>query len=236
MDPLVSFTSLFRGNADSEFRTQPYVFVEASRHGLHTGLKTSTGLAELQQMIYKPRGAPAQTIDKPEAERQLDILAADFFTMDGIPAYELMPFPHEPLSSPPQEWTKYDSMSVRDRLEQMDVAPELKDQLEALFNCFGCSTGNETAFSSALQWYVLGGCRLQSLFAAVGAFKLPGGGMTSLAKHILAEFKGDRLFNTPVKAIRQNESEVKIVCQGDLELSSKRVICTIPLYVCFLGE
>jgi lysyl oxidase-like protein 2/3/4 len=183
-------------------------------------------------MVYKPRGAPAQNIYKPEAERQLDILAADFFTMDGVPAYELMPFPHEPFSSPPQEWTKYDSMSVRDRLNQIDGAPELKDQFEALFNCFGCGTGDDTAFTSALQWYVLGGCRLQSLFAAVGTFKLGSGGMTNLAKHILAEFKGDRLFNTPVRAIRQSESEVNIACDGDVEIKAKRVICTIPLYVC----
>ena len=120
-------------------------------------------------------------------------------------------------------------MSFRDRLDQIEAAPELKDLLEALFNSVGCGTGKDIALSSALQWYVLGGCKLQSLFAAVGSFKLGAGGMTNLAKHILAEFKGDKLFNTVVRAIRQGDGEVNIACDGEVNIRAKRAICTIPL-------
>lgn len=70
---------------------------------------------------------------------------------------------------------------------------------------------------------------MEGFGAAVASFKLGEGGMTGLAKRVLAEYNGDRLFGTCVKSIEQSGDEAKVRVNGGEVISARRMVCTIPL-------
>lgn len=141
----------------------------------------------------------------------------------------MMLFPHEPSRYPAQAWKRYDHLSVRDRLDQLDWSEEEKDLVEGNFNALGCGPGDVTAWSEALRWYALAEYSMKGFNAAVGTFKFGGGGMTGFARRILEEFEGDRTFGAVVKAIEQDGDGVKVVMKDGRSYRAKQVVCTIPL-------
>ncbi|KAK4494257.1 hypothetical protein PRZ48_014555 [Zasmidium cellare] len=211
--------------------SQPHVYTEISRYGLHTSLKTSSGSVAPEQMFQKPRGStqPAEPVDlRSFMEKQVGLID-EFFTIDGLTARELVPFPHDPSRPGVQAWEKYDHLSMRDRLEQLDWSDEDRDIVEGSFNAAGLAPGRDIAFTAALKWWALGGYDLQGFAATAASFKLGQGGMTGLARRVLAEYNGDRLFGAAVKKIEQQGEGVKIHLDDGKTIAARRVVCTIPL-------
>lgn len=62
-----------------------------------------------------------------------------------------------------------------------------------------------------------------------GVYKIGNGGMTSLARAILDEYTGDRLFDTVVTDIRQVGRGVEVLTKSGQMLRANSVISTIPL-------
>lgn len=68
------------------------------------------------------------------------------------------------------------------------------------------------------------------MFDAVGCFKLGNGGTTSLARHILDEFEGDRALNKVVTSVEETgDAKVVLSCADTFSFIARRVVCTIPL-------
>lgn len=182
-------------------------------------------------MLYKPKGQPVQELDISPTQTKWESLATQFFAIDNLSARELMPYPHDPLRKPLQFWWNYDHLSVRDRLNQMDISEEDKDELEAIFGSFGSCTGEGIAFTAALHWYALSGYSIEATYAAAGTFKLGSGGMTGFAKRILEDYCGDVEFGGKVVKVRQDGERVEVICENGRCISARRVVCTVPLWV-----
>ncbi|KAH0345760.1 FAD/NAD(P)-binding domain-containing protein, partial [Aureobasidium melanogenum] len=180
---------------------QPHFYAEMHRHGLEKHIKMSAGTTTTDTILYKPRGLNVMGLDVAEYNPRIASIAEMFFSIDGMTPREVMPYPHEP--SRPQPWQRYDLMSCQDRLDQLDISQEDKDQFVCHTNSFGSSAARDIAWTDALRWYALGGYSLQTMYDAVGCFKLGNGGMTNFARHILEEYNGDRIFNKAVTAIKE---------------------------------
>jgi len=191
-------------------------------------LKTSAGSAAMEQVLYKPPGSHVIKLDAEDYAIKLSRIADMFFGIDGMTPRQVMPYPHQPLR--PQPWHKYDSMSVQDRLDQLDLTQEDKDLFVAQPNSFGSSHARDTAWTDALRWYALGGYSFATMFDAVGCFKLGNGGMTNFARHILDEYAGDRALNKVVTSVKEvGNVKVVVSCADGSSFVARRVVCTIPL-------
>lgn len=211
---------------------QPHVYSEIHRYGLHSKLKTSAGTLHPEKQYYKSSNAAVQDVSPIEVNEACEKIAARMFELDSHDSRTLMPYPHDPLREPAL-WKKYDHLSVRQRLDELDDIPQAeRDIFESLVNSFGSAPGSKTGFTEALRWYALGGHTMAGTFELAGIFKLGGGGMTSLALAILGEYTGDVLLNTPIKEVRQTSAAVTITTRSGQDIRASSIISTIPLYVC----
>jgi lysyl oxidase-like protein 2/3/4 len=129
----------------------------------------------------------------------------------------------------PAPWIKYDHLSVKDRLDQLDIPQIEKDLFDAMISSFGAVPGSQCGFAEVLRWYALGGHSMAGVFEHAGLFKLGKGGMTSLARSILSEYRGHLLFNTTIDRVEQNKSRVILTAKNGRRIEAKYVVSTIPL-------
>lgn len=233
--PPISFGSPFCFTSPADLpnlcRTQPHFYAELHRHGLERHLKTSAGSTAMDHVLYKPKGEDVRRLeDIKQYNDTLARVAEDLFSIDGMTARELMPYPHDPLR--PQPWMKYDYMSVQDRFDQLKLPDADKNLFAAHTNSFGSGAAWEIAYTDALRWYALGGYSLATMYDAAASFKLGKGGMTNLARHTLSQYNGDRTFGKAIESLRQTEgSRVAVGCADGTTYNARWVICTIPLNV-----
>lgn len=208
---------------------QPHLYSELRRYGLHTNLKTSAGTAAPAKQAFKYGSAPPQEIPIEVSMNALEQLAEAFFTIELMTSRQLMPYPHDPFKGG-APWTKHDHLSVKDRLVSLSGFSDWEKGLfESTISTFGSAPGQEIAFTEALRWYALSGHSMAGVFELAGLYKIGNGGMTSFARAILGEYKGDMVLETTVKEVRQNSSVVEVITNLGRSIKAKYVVSTVPL-------
>lgn len=208
---------------------QPHLYAELVRYGLQHNLKTSAGTSAPQKQYYTPPNVPPVEISAEKAAETTEKVAIEFFKIDGLDSRQLMPYPHDPFREPAL-WKKYDHLAVRQRLDSLkNFSQYEKDLFESQINTFGSAPGTEIGFVEALRWYALGGHNIASVFELAGIYKIGHGGMSSLARAILQDFRGDILCNSPVSGIHQNGTIVTVRTKNEKIYRAKSVVSTIPL-------
>ncbi|KAI8153589.1 hypothetical protein K4K49_002947 [Colletotrichum sp. SAR 10_70] len=139
-----------------------------------------------------------------------------------------MPYPHDPLREPAL-WIKYDHLSAKDRLDQLDIPQLEKDLFDAMISSFGAVPGDQCAFTEVLRWYALGGHSMAGVFELAGTYKLGKGGMTSLARSILSDYGGHLVLNAAVDRVVQNGTSVTVSTKAGHRIEAKYLVSTIPL-------
>ncbi|KAI8311551.1 hypothetical protein K4K61_012000 [Colletotrichum sp. SAR11_59] len=152
------------------------------------------------------------------------------FEMGGtwVHCRKLMPYPHDPLREPVL-WIKYDHLSAKDRLDQLDIPQLEKDLCDAMISSFGAVPGDQCAFTEVLRWYALGGHTMAGVFKLAGTFKLGKGGMTSLARSILDDYGGNLVLNAAVDRVVQNGTSVNVSTKAGHCIEARYLVSTIPL-------
>jgi lysyl oxidase-like protein 2/3/4 len=207
---------------------QPFVYAEIARYGLERNLKTSSGGFATERRFKTASGA---FIIGSAAYQDIasSRIANKFFSKDGLSSRELMPYPLDPLRQP-APWTKYDHVTVKDRLDEIeDESREDKDVFEAFLRTFGGVTGGELSWTETLRWFALGGHDLERVAEFAGVYKLGNGGMTSLARLILQDYRGDVLMGTTIQEVSQERDFVSLTATNGSRVKAKQVVCTVPL-------
>lgn len=209
--------------------SQPHLYHELHRYGLHPYLKTSAGTSAAEKYYFKAAHSGVREIPAEESAAALERVAEAFFSIDGWDSRTLLPFPHEPFREP-AVWKKYDHLTVKQRLDQLvGVSQFEKDLFESNVASFGSGPGTEIGFTEALRWFALGGHSMAGVFERAGIYKLGNGGMTAFARAILRDFKGDLLHNTVVKSVDQARNGVSLRMKDGRRIDAKAVVSTVPL-------
>lgn len=162
-------------------------------------------------------------------EDEIETALADFFTIDGLTAKQLMPWPMDVFREP-APWKRYDHLSIKDRLDSMpSLTIEARKLIEMNCTANSGTDAANTAFLGALRWYALSGYTFAGTTAVSGTYKISNGGMTSLASAMVQELNCDRSFDTEVTAIIQDDEGVTLQTKGGNTLTAGHVVCTIPL-------
>lgn len=207
---------------------QPHLYSELHRYNLHKNLKASAGTAAPEKLIYKATNKALEEIPVAASYEIAEIVAGRFFQIDGLTSKDLMPYPHDPFREPAL-WRNYDHLTVRERLDQLDLRVQDKDIFETLVNSIGSAPGRDIGFTEFLRWYALSGHSLAQMFELAGVYKIGKGGMTSLARAMLSDSRCDLMFDTVITGISQSKSGVTLVSRDGKVLEAKKVVCTIPL-------
>jgi lysyl oxidase-like protein 2/3/4 len=98
-----------------------------------------------------------------------------------------------------------------------------------MISSFGSAPGSHCGFTEVLRWYALGGHSMAGIFEHAGIFKLGKGGMTSLARSIISEYRGHLILETTINAVEQDENSVTLFATNGRRFQANYVISTIPL-------
>ncbi|KXJ88141.1 hypothetical protein Micbo1qcDRAFT_151189 [Microdochium bolleyi] len=206
--------------------SQPHTFSELARYGLDKKLKPTVASIRPDRSVHcistQPEDLPAGFGER------LEEIASEFCSIDGHTSRDLLPYPHDPLREPCL-WRKYDKISVEERLNQLNLSGKEKDIFEAYIGLFGLCSLKDTSFFEVLRWYALSGHSIAGVYECTSTYKLGSGGMTSFARALLGDFRGDRLFSTQVAEIKQDGASAQVITAGGQKISASVVISTIPL-------
>ncbi|CAG9950588.1 unnamed protein product [Clonostachys rosea f. rosea IK726] len=207
---------------------QPHIFAEARRYNLHNNIKTSNGTFGPEKIYFKDRNGKVHKLSEPDVNARIEPIAQKFFSIDGLSSRELIPYPHDPFHRP-SPWTRYDHLSMKDRLDQIDGPEEDKAIFEAFMGTIGSDMGSKIAFVEPLRWFALGGHTVSGMFEIIESYKFGPGGQTGFARSILNEYKGHLKFETVVEKIEETPMGVVASACDSESYKAKHVVCTIPL-------
>lgn len=223
-------------NCEQIHWTQPHVWTELQRYEMDKDLVSSDGSVAPKKVFFTPAEGPPEEMQDDGQHADFDALAQAFFNIDDHTSRSLMPLPHDPFREP-APWKQYDHLSVKDRIEQMRTTSKFSNQdvdiFEGITNGSGLTGAEKRGFPEFLFFWALGGHSMAGITEANGVWKIGKGGMTEFARRMLADFRGDVIFDAQVASIRQNSGEcerVRLGLKDRRSVDAGRVISTIPLY------
>jgi monoamine oxidase len=135
--------------------------------------------------------------------------------------------PHDPLFDAAAVQA-IDGLSVRDRLESLDLPAETLDLLDGLWTSDCSAPIAEAGLSVALRWFALAGWDALSMLDTVSRYKLTDG-TRRLIEAMAADGAAELWLSTPVAAVEQEAESVRITTRDGQGIAAHAVVVTVPL-------
>jgi len=225
--------------------TQPHVFAEVNRYGLEL-VETNggiperviwwdgesareAGVGEIRALIGEAMCSSAsEEIDAPiaalQALAQMSSLMNEFHT--GAAA--AFPRPFDPFSG--DAWKEADALSVRERLDQMDLSMSHRGLLEGVLGASAHGPFEEASFAEMLRWWALSGHDLQRYSDSVARYRLRDGTI-SLIEAMLEDAGAELRLGTPVASVAQDGAGVEVRTERGERIRARAVIAALPMNV-----
>lgn len=225
--------------------TQPYVFAEVNRYGLelvetNDGLPErllwwngerakEAGLGEIVALIGEALCAPGdQEIDAPLAALQALALLSSLMNDFHAGAGAAFPRPFDPYFN--DAWKQADTLSIRERLDQMDLSADRLGLIEGVLGASAHGAFDQAGFVEMLRWWALSGNDLQRYSDSVARYRLRDGTI-SLIDAMLADGGAELRLGTPVAAVVQTGDEVEVHTTRGERIRARAVIAALPMNV-----
>ncbi|MFG2050642.1 flavin monoamine oxidase family protein [Micromonospora sp. NPDC048935] len=196
---------------------QPHIWRELHRYRIPIMADTGSARAIL------PTVNGFQEYDPGEAYARQAELFTPFF--DG--SQQIFPRPYEPLYREGLV-RRFDGLSLRDRLDQLNYPPEDEIRLTSTTALFGGSS-QRGALTMLQQWWELAGGTFDD-FHGLNTYR-PATGTASLARALLADAAPTLLLNSPVASVVQRGGRVQVVTRAGRRFTAPEVIVAIPVNV-----
>lgn len=199
---------------------QPHVFAEITRYGLRL---TETLGGRAPREIRYVTGGQHKVVPYEDIWPVIDEAVNRFCR----PAADVLERPYEPLYHE-AALAALDGLSVQDRLDELDISPDQRDLLNALWS--GCCSArcSEGGLVSMLRWYALAGWNTGLMFDAVERYALEAGTRT-LVEAIAGDGAAEIRLLNPVAAIDQEGHGVQVTTRSGDRLAAPTAIVTVPL-------
>ncbi|OJJ30815.1 hypothetical protein ASPWEDRAFT_31523 [Aspergillus wentii DTO 134E9] len=219
---------------------QPHVFSELQRYGLDEFEETVACPENCESTTKPSRSQPATVLDPADGRvmmEQLERLTERFFDVDGQGGRSIIPFPFSAAASVKQnpDYLELDQLSVADHVAQLEgCTEEEQTMLSAHAASFYGIPPEKASFAEVLHTLALCNFDPAMLDTATMKYKIAKG-TTAFALAILDDYKGDRVFDSPVASVTQGDGDfpIAITLQNGEQFSSKTVISTVPVNEAF---
>jgi monoamine oxidase len=145
--------------------------------------------------------------------------------VDGVE--DALPLPHDPLFAS-DRLARFDSQTITDRLEQLELGDEERDVLAAELESLAHGRLDEAGAVSVLRWHALSGGSL-ALTQQTGGRITFRDGTQSLVQAIATGAEFERRLSTPVAAVTQDGGGIEVHTRAGETLTAKLVIVAVPL-------
>ena len=126
---------------------------------------------------------------------------------------------------------RYAERSVREVLASLQVEPEIRDALDAIFSTCASAPLDQMAASEVLRTYALAGGSPIQMLAALSGTKLVSG-TRSLIEAITSQASLSEVrLSSPVSRVVQTGEGVRVELQGGEDLQARTALITLPLNV-----
>ena len=198
---------------------QPHVFAEITRYGLE--LTETPGFSVPGEVRYVT-GQDRKVVRYDEIWPVIDDVVTRFCSH----ARDVLERPYEPLAK--EALGAIDALSVEDRMDELDVTPEQRDLLSALWS--GCCSAkcSEAGLVAMLRWYALAGWDTSLMFEAVERYSLKTG-TRSLVRAMAGDSRAEIRLSSPVDAVEHDSDGVTVTTRGGERLRARTAIVTVPL-------
>ncbi|MFC9355748.1 flavin monoamine oxidase family protein [Rhodococcus sp. NPDC057014] len=199
--------------------SQPHTWSELSRYGL-TG-DVIDAVHEPHDWVRAPRGDGDEWCSAEEHYEREKPLVERFFE----PSLAVFPRPYDPLfcADAVAEW---DQLTVRDRLDQLDLAPDDDALLSALLSTLSTDAPETSSFVGMLRWWAAAGHTYDALFTALLGSKLKHG-TVALIDAILADGGAELRLSSPVARIASEKDCVEVtLASGEVVTGAVAVVAT----------
>lgn len=203
---------------------QPHVWAEMLRYGLT--LKESPGAApDVASWIADGK------LKKGTALESFEIMGKayqKYVDVDGQMGRTVFPRPFDPLFT--DNWKKYDSMSLTDRVKQLDLTAEERDVLNSLLTVCCHNDPSQGGFLDMLKWNANAYYDVGVLWDMCARYKIKEG-THALIQAMVDEAKPDVLMATPVQAVKQDANGAEVTTVDGKAFKAKAVVVALPLNV-----
>jgi monoamine oxidase len=225
--------------------TQPHVFAEVNRYGLEL-VETPGAIPErllwwdgerareagvrewaplLKEAFCAPEGAvPEAPMSVLKGYALLSRQMSEFHA--GAAA--AFPRPFDPFFS--DAWQEADTLSVRDRLDQLSLSDSRRALLEGVLGASAHGAFDQASLLEMLRWWSLSGYDLQRYSDSVARFRLRDG-TASLIDAMVEDGRPDVRLGTPVAQVVQDGSQVEVTTQRGERITARAVVAALPMNV-----
>ncbi|SEB46173.1 flavin monoamine oxidase family protein [Rhodococcus jostii] len=198
---------------------QPHTWSEISRYGLDTEIVAG---AEPPEWALVPAGSGLKWYGFEEHERREKALLERFFE----PSRGAVPRPFDPQFAG-EMVADLDQLSVRDRLDQMDLSPDDDAYLAGLLSLESGDDVSKSSFLTLMRWWALSGHNYEANQEAVFGYKLARG-TVSLINAMIADGGAELRLNDPVTAVTSDQDGVRVDTASHDTFSAPTAVIATP--------
>jgi monoamine oxidase len=198
---------------------QPNVWREVQRYGIQLGTTLPS-----ERMFLATEAGTFDALPPAQAGPRLAQLITPFF--DG--SRDMFPRPYEPLFRRDLV-VPADSMSLRTRLNQLNLAPEDELWISGSFSGLAGGNANNGAYTMLMQNWALCGHTFQG-FLSVNTFH-PVSGTTALLQAMLNDAQADLRLNSPVALVERTSSQVRVTTRAGQTFTAPVAVVAVPVNV-----
>lgn len=204
---------------------QPSVWSEIRRYGLE--LSESIGAAAAETVTYRVDGKQ-KTLPAAEGNVIIEEALEAFFD-DEKSASELMPRPFDPLFRS-DDLNELDSLSIEDRIRQLDVDEERKEILRAIWGLCSGDVCEEGGYLTMMRWWALSNYSMAGLWDTISRFKIATG-TKSLIEAIIGDSTAEVRLSSPVASVVQDDGKATVRLRSGEQITSSHVVVAVPINV-----
>ncbi|SDC60439.1 Monoamine oxidase [Geodermatophilus telluris] len=144
-------------------------------------------------------------------------------------ALEYFPQPYRPLLAG-DRLPEVDGLTVREKLEQLDLGPEEFDAVEGMWATNFSGRTEDGGYAQGLRWCALAGGSWQLMFEACATYKVVGG-TRGLIEAMAADAGVEVRLDARVTAVAQDDGGATVTLTDGTALTAASVVVTLPLDV-----
>jgi monoamine oxidase len=194
---------------------QPHVFAEMTRYGISHEIPP-----EPTRWSYMSQGRVRDSTLVDLLPRMTELFERCF-----PDARAALPLPHQPLALA-ETVSSLDHLSMQDRIDETDFAPEERDLLNAVLSTACSAPCSDGALTAMMRWFSLPGWNFGLMLDAVGVFPIR---TADLVEALVADAQPDVLLSTPVVAIEHRDERATVTARGGEEFAASAVVVAVPL-------
>lgn len=200
--------------------SQPHVWSEITRYNLTREVVPG---ADEPEWALLPTGAGMRWSRYADhAEREKALLERVF-----SPSRRVLPQPYNPLCVE-DAVAEFDRMTLRDRLDQLNLSAEDDAYLSAMFCTESSNSTEEGSFLSLMRWWAAAGHTYEGMEESVFAYKLATGTVT-LLQAIISDGGAEVRLNSPVLRVDRQPTHVSVTTADGLTVSAATVVVATPI-------